>query len=204
MPMRGIAAGKTRLARVLDPLERMRLNRRLLGNTLAAIAATRLDPRRCIVVSGCARTLAMARAAGMRTLVEPRPRAGLNAAIRGGIAHARRRGARRFLVLPADLPLLNAADLARLAMRHTPGTRLKIVPDRADSGTNALLVERRAAITLRFGDASLLGHRRSSAVAPWSITVCRIPSLALDLDMPEDLEYWRALRAASPRRYRMV
>ena len=38
VPMRGIARGKSRLAEALDPIERDRLNRRLLGRTLQVIA----------------------------------------------------------------------------------------------------------------------------------------------------------------------
>ncbi|MGH8663161.1 MAG: hypothetical protein ACREUX_02730, partial [Burkholderiales bacterium] len=34
LPVRGEAAGKSRLAAVLDPIERMRLNRKLLRRTL--------------------------------------------------------------------------------------------------------------------------------------------------------------------------
>src|SRR5690606_6611138 len=100
-------------APALDGAARRRLNRALLERTLAAIAAWQGGLARCVVVSACARSLLGARRRGAVALREPAPRRGLNRAAALGRKLARRQGARRVLVLPADLPQLSRSALRR-------------------------------------------------------------------------------------------
>lgn len=183
--MRGIGAGKTRLAAMLDNTERARLNRQLLVRTVAVIAGSGIPTRQCVVVSGCARALRIAGDAGISTLREPRPRRGLNAAVRHAVDTARRQGARRILILPADLPLLSRRVVGRLVIRRWDGRRLTLAPDRAGEGTNALLLARRGISDFFFGADSFSKH--CALVTPAALSVCRIPELMLDIDTAADL-----------------
>jgi 2-phospho-L-lactate guanylyltransferase len=73
-----------------------------------------------------------------------------------------------------------------LSRHHEPPTVL-IVPDRHGTGTNALLLQPPDAMKPSFGPGSHdRHHRHASAIGITAHTV-EVPSLALDLDTPEDL-----------------
>ena len=92
-------------------------------------------------------------------------------------------GQDRVLVIHADLPLLNAADVdALLAEASRAGAA--IAPDRAGTGTNALALVAPAAVKTAFGVDSFALHK---AMFPAAAIIKR-PGLALDIDFPEDLD----------------
>ena len=92
------------------------------------------------------------------------------------------------LLVPGDTPMLDAAEVDRLLVEsEAAGTGLAIVPDRHDSGTNALLIAPPSAITPSFGPGSLQRHRHAAEAADLSHVVEALPSLVLDVDTPEDL-----------------
>jgi 2-phospho-L-lactate guanylyltransferase len=191
VPVRGFGRGKSRLATVLDPLGRARLNRQLLRHSLVVIARALGGLQRCIVVSPCARSLQMATAAGALALPEWRPRGGLNAAVEQAVGHAALRGAGRVLILPSDLPLLSARALGDLVRRAKPPVQVVIAPDRARTGTNALLLRVSARFGFCFGPESFDRHREAAQAHGWRLAVCDVPALAADLDTPEHLAAWR-------------
>src|SRR5205814_1389728 len=78
---------------------------------------------------------------------------------------AAQRGCDALLVLPADVPLVTARDVEALLELAEPGRGVALCPDRAGSGTNALLRRPPAAIPARFGPHSLARHRRTAALA---------------------------------------
>jgi 2-phospho-L-lactate guanylyltransferase len=187
LPVRGESTGKSRLASVLDPIERMRLNRKLLRRTLDVIEAWQGSLRQCLLVSPCARTQAVAQARGASVLEEPMPGRGLNRAVALGVRRAKRLGARRVLILPGDLVLLDAAALRALARHAGWGARAAIARDRAGSGTNALLLPADAHFRFAFGPDSFERHRRSMRLRGWDVAVCDEPRLCFDLDTAADL-----------------
>ena len=192
LPVRGIARGKRRLAEVLEPGERARLNAKLLRHTLHVLRASLGSLERCICVSPCTRALTLARRLGAQALREPSPGRGLNRAIGYALRLAVRAGARRTLILPADLPLLSREAAAGLALVRTD-TRLTIASDRAGTGTNALLSRVPARCPLHFGPESFFLHRQAARARGWNVATCSVPQLTFDLDTPEDLAAWRAL-----------
>jgi 2-phospho-L-lactate guanylyltransferase len=204
LPVSGIDRGKTRLAPVLGQIERARLNRWLLEHTLRVIAAWRGGLGRCIVVSGCARTLRLARAAGAIALREPQPRRGLNHAIAHAVRRALRCGARRVLILPCDLPALTATALDALIARSRPDARVVIAPDRDGTGTNALFLGVRARFAFTYGPGSFERHLAAARSRGWVAAVCARPELTLDLDTPHDLAAWEGAAAARRPLPRMV
>jgi 2-phospho-L-lactate guanylyltransferase len=104
---------------------------------------------------------------------------GLNAELEAARVRAGETG---LLILHADLPLLEPADIdALIGAAEAQG--VAIAPDRHGSGTNALALLPGAPIAFRFGPDSFRLHR---AQAPDSMVVER-QGLALDLDTPGDL-----------------
>ena len=191
VPLRGLAAGKSRLAAVLNSAERAALNRALLERTLAVVGAWSGAPQRTIVVSPCPRTRALARNAGATAVREGSRAAGLNRAVRLGVAHAAALGATHVLVLPCDLPHLSAAALRALADVSPHRNRVVLAPDKAGTGTNALLVGVRTGFGFAFGPASLMAHQAAAGRAGLRVSLVQRHELQLDLDTPADLSRWR-------------
>jgi len=186
LPQRGLARGKSRLAGVLDAAARHELNRWLLERTLGVVAHWLGDTRRCVVVSPDAATLATAHAYGATASRDAG--AGLNAAVGQGAAYAAARGARKWLILPCDLPLLDRAALSAMAVRKTAGTAV-IAPDRHGTGTNGLLVNAVERI-FAFGANSVKRHTADFAARGEQVCLYHRPELAFDLDTAEDLAHW--------------
>jgi 2-phospho-L-lactate guanylyltransferase len=100
----------------------------------------------------------------------------------------------RLLMIAGDLPLVSSTALQQLlasADQHDkPG--VVIVPDRHGLGTNALLCTPPEVIAPCFGNNSYQQHLRAAEAAGVSARVFHHAALALDLDVPDDLEYLRA------------
>jgi 2-phospho-L-lactate guanylyltransferase len=104
-----------------------------------------------------------------------------------GITEALEAGADRVLLVPGDCPLLDPAELDRLAARPARGRCALIVPDRHGTGTNALLLTPPRALTPSFGPGSCVRHQELAGHQDTTAEVVEVPSLALDVDTPEDL-----------------
>lgn len=188
VPHRGLMAGKSRLGAVLDDDSRADLNRWLLLRTLKVIHDGLPDAHRCLVVSPCSATLALARDAGAATLAETAT--GLNPALAQAAGHAVGDGARALLVLPSDLPRLDAAALQALSAMAETGAGAVIAPDRHGSGSNALWVSA-PVYRFAFGENSLAKHRALACEQGLRVMLCRHAALAFDLDTPEDFYEWQ-------------
>jgi 2-phospho-L-lactate guanylyltransferase len=115
IPAKPYAESKTRLAPILSPEERAALSHRLLLRTVR-LARKGIGP--VVVVSRDETLLEEVQAEGAWGLVEETP--GLNPALAQAARFAVDRGAAGVLVLPADLPLLTAADLEAIMAYIAP------------------------------------------------------------------------------------
>jgi 2-phospho-L-lactate guanylyltransferase len=100
---------------------------------------------------------------------------------------ARQYGVSAVLVLPADLPLLAREDLQSLIAHAQNPPVVAIAPDRHQQGTNALLIAPPGLIEYEFGPGSFARHVAQARAAGARVEICLLPSLALDLDAPDDL-----------------
>jgi 2-phospho-L-lactate/phosphoenolpyruvate guanylyltransferase len=99
------------------------------------------------------------------------------------------------LILPADLPLLTKDDVLALIDSATKPPVVVIAPDRHKKGTNALLMVPPGLIDYEFGEDSFQKHSQLAKQVKARLEVVELPSLGLDVDMPEDLEMVRKLEA---------
>ena len=189
MPHRGVNAGKSRLATVLDDLARARLNRWLLARTLSTVGDWLGEAQRCVVISPCEVTLALARKAGAVALPERVSTVGLNDALLQAAAYAADMGAQRLLILPCDLPRLDVAALQALEAVPASGNDVVIAPDRHYEGTNAMLVDATERL-FSFGAGSYARHIAQGNMCGARTTACVQATLAFDLDTAEDLAAW--------------
>ena len=112
-----------------------------------------------------------------------------------GIVRAKALGAHCVALLPGDCPLLDASELDGALGRMAAG-RVSVVPDRHGTGTNGLVMAPADAIGPAFGPGNLERHLDRATRAGWIASLEALPSLALDLDTPDDLDALRAVLAA--------
>jgi 2-phospho-L-lactate/phosphoenolpyruvate guanylyltransferase len=186
IPVKPLRRGKSRLAGVLSEDERALLNYTMLGNTLKAVS-TVSEIDQVLVVSRDPAALALAREHGARTVQEDgNPE--LNTALHRATLVAKAYGARGVIILPADLPLINPKDIREFIGYSGNPPEIIIAPDRRSEGTNALLVSPTGVIEYCFGKDSFRCHSQRAQKIGAKLVVCKIESLALDLDLPEDLD----------------
>ncbi|GAB4418185.1 MAG: hypothetical protein Kow002_05000 [Anaerolineales bacterium] len=191
VPVKPLRRGKSRLAGTLSEDERTELNRLLLEHTLQTLSELK-EIEHILVVSRDPAALALARDHGARTVRENgAPQ--LNTALERATVVAQVYATRGVLVLPADLPLLTREDILALLERATDPPVVVIAPDRRQEGTNALLISPAGLIDYDFGGASYQRHCQRAKEAGARLEVVTLPSLGLDLDLPEDLEMVRDL-----------
>jgi 2-phospho-L-lactate guanylyltransferase len=195
IPVKPLRRGKSRLAGALSEDEREQLNKSLLEHTLETLTNLK-ELEQVLVVSRDPHALTIARNHGARTVQEDgQPH--LNTALQRATVIAKVYATRGVLVLPADLPLLNREDVLTLLDRAAQPPVVVIAPDRHRKGTNALLISPAGLIEYDFGDDSFQRHCERVQRAGARLEVVDLPSLGLDLDLPEDLELIRKLGAVS-------
>ena len=195
IPVKPLRRGKSRLAGTLSEDEREQLNKSLLEHTLDTLTNLK-EIEQVLVVSRDPHALTIARNHGARTVQEDgQPH--LNTALQRATVVAKVYATRGVLVLPADLPLLSRQDVLILLDKASQPPVVVIAPDRHRKGTNALLMLPAGLIEYDFGDDSFQRHCERARRAGARLEVVELPSLGLDLDLPEDLELIRKLDAAS-------
>lgn len=191
VPVKPLRRGKSRLAGTLSEDERTELNRNLLQNTLKTLSNIR-ELEEVLVISRDPAALTIARNYGARTVREDgQPE--LNTALKRATVVAQVYATRGVLVLPADLPLISREDVETLIERASNPPVVVIAPDRHEKGTNALLISPSGLIEYDFGINSFQRHCERVRQAGARLEIVNLPSLGLDLDLPEDLELIRKM-----------
>ncbi len=185
LPVKSFIGAKQRLQQLLTPGPRRALAEAMFSDVLVAL---RRSPAvdEVLVVTG---DLAAQRIAGGHgaTVLDDHDE-GHNAAAAAGIRYALETGAERALLIPGDCPLLNPAELDQLLARPTEPESVLIVPDRHGTGTNALLLTPPDSLVPAFGPGSCERHAAHAEAGGVAHEVVEVPSLALDIDTPEDLQ----------------
>jgi 2-phospho-L-lactate/phosphoenolpyruvate guanylyltransferase len=194
IPVKPFVRAKSRLADVLDAKAREALAENMFRHSLGVVKQSALLAG-CTVVSRDTRVLAIAREYKAFTVKEEGAPE-LNAALARASEVARLQSADAVLVLPADLPLHTAQDIDEMI---TLGRRyhvtVVIAPDRKDEGTNAMLMTPPNLIPFSYGPNSFQRHVELAKATKATVQIHRSARLALDLDTPEDLDYYKQLVA---------
>ncbi len=186
VPVKPLRRGKSRLAGVLTEEERLDLNSQLLIHTVDTLSEIP-EIEQILVVSRDQAALALARAHGART-VQENGAPELNVALTRATIVAKRYATRGVLIIPSDLPMISKEDVyAMLELVKDPPV-VVVAPDRKKEGTNALLVCPVGLIEYDYGPNSFERHCQGANQAGARLEICELSSLALDMDVPEDLE----------------
>jgi len=192
VPVKPLRRGKSRLAGALSADERAELNLSLLNHTLKVLSGVK-ELEEVLIVSRDTEALKIAHQYGARTVREDgQPH--LNTALTRATIMARVLATRGVLILPADLPLISQDDVLTLISKAIDPPVVVIAPDRHGKGTNALLSLPAGLIDYDFGENSFDKHCEQAKRAGARLEIVDLPSLGLDLDLPEDLEIVRELQ----------
>lgn len=186
VPVKDTRHSKQRLIGRLEASQRQALALVMLEDVLAAIAPARARAR-CAVVTTDPDARAMAEGHGMRVLTE-----GAGDGHTGAVTAAARvlaaEGATGFLTLPGDIPRVTTSEVDALLAAHRGAPAFTIAPSHDEQGSNAIACSPPGAVPLRFGSDSYFPHLAAARRVGIEPTILHLPGIAMDIDMPEDLE----------------
>ena len=191
VPVKRFARAKARLAGLLDVQEREQLARIMLEDVLTSLR--KLEALTGIlVVTGDDNAKEIANAHGA-CLVDDSLENGPNAAIRLALPVLREAGADAMIVVPADVPHLDADELLPI-IRTLSGQSIALVCAARDGGTNLFGCSPVDLIEPCFGADSFARHIDAANRASIEPRVFTCSSLAYDIDRPQDvLEFGTSL-----------
>jgi 2-phospho-L-lactate guanylyltransferase len=183
LPVKNLAKAKQRLASVLDQAARTELAQAMLTDVVAAIASFAGDEVVLITSDPFALELA-----GHYRFEVLRDEANTSEtdAIEMATRVCEARGSTSTLVIPGDIPLIDASDI-RAIYEASPKTGSVLVPSTDKRGTNAVLRRPASLFALRFGNDSFMPHLAAAIATNKSCVVLSLPRIGLDIDTPEDL-----------------
>jgi 2-phospho-L-lactate guanylyltransferase len=194
VPVKDLWGTKSRLKPILDPGARAGLTLYMMGRVVSALKEAGVE--NVCVVSPDRVVLNHARERGAEPLQQESR--GLNPALEEGRRWAMDRGGSVLLVLPADLPLLDAQDVRAVLEEEGEPPSVTISPDGAHAGTNALLLRPPDALPFAFGLGSYEAHQRAARERGLDVRVLERPHLSFDLDTAEDLARLEEKEARRP------
>ncbi len=186
VPVKDLRGTKSRLAPVLDPAARAGLTLYMMGRVVSRALEAGVDA--VGVVSPDPIVLDEAVRRGATPLLQKSR--GLNPALEEGRLWATKNGASALLVLPADLPLIEAEDVGAV-LAESAGAPVVVAPDGARSGTNALLLRPPDVLPFLFGPDSFEAHLQAARDRGAGARVCENGHLSFDLDTAGDLARYR-------------
>ena len=192
IPVKPLKNAKSRLSPVLSPDQRFELAQAMLRHILSVTTAIQ-QVAGVLVISRDTKALAIAREMGAKTLQEGAG-SNLNPALTRATMVVKSWRADAVLILPADLPFINAEDILGL-IQLAVDRSIVIATDQARDGTNALLVRPPAAIEFAYGSGSFARHIRRAQGAGLRAFTYESDRLALDIDLPDDLETYQRILA---------
>lgn len=196
VPVKNLSLAKQRLAEVLDQPARTKLAQAMLEDVLAALNNWKTErdsaiPEVALVTSD---PFAVKLAGEYRFEVIPDPdNPGETGAIEMATRRCLERGIEWTLVIPGDIPLIQAWELNEI-LKHAPEEGSVLVPAGDGRGTNAAFRRPADLFPLRFGSDSFKPHHAAAQAGGKPCVVLSLPGIAVDVDNPEDLQQLISLR----------
>jgi 2-phospho-L-lactate guanylyltransferase len=185
VPVKNLSTAKQRLAAVLDQPRRTELAQAMLHDVVATLVGWPQRPA-CALVTSDPFALELAQQYEFEIIPDP-----TNPGETGAIEMATRlcvsRGIDSTLVIPADIPLIQASELDHI-LAQAPAEGSVLAPAADGRGTNAAFRRPANLFPLRFGNDSFKPHLAAARATGKPCVVLQLPSLALDVDNPEDLQ----------------
>jgi 2-phospho-L-lactate guanylyltransferase len=185
IPVKNLSSAKQRLASVLPQAARTELAQAMLHDVVAAIAAWPGRPD-CALVTSDPFAIELAHKVNFEIIPDP-ANPGETVAIEMATSICVSRGADFTLVIPADIPLIEAVELRQI-LEAAPAEGSVLAPAGDGRGTNAAFRRPANLFPLRFGNDSFKPHYTAAQATGKPCVVLQLPGIAVDVDNPEDLE----------------
>jgi len=190
IPVKNLSSAKQRLSAVLDQPSRTALAQAMLHDVLDTLHNWKNRPPVAVVTSD---PYAVKLAAEYEFEVIPDPaNPGETGAIEMATQICVERGADSTLVIPADIPLIQAWELEEI-LKHAPSEGSVLVPTADGRGTNAAFRRPANLFPLRFGNDSFKPHHAAAQATGKPCVVLNLPGIAVDIDNPSDLQELAAM-----------
>lgn len=200
IPVKNLSSAKQRLASLLDQPARTALAQAMLHDVISAIAAWAKRPA-CALVTSDPFAVELAQQYNFEIIPDPL-NPGETVAIEMATEICVARGVAGTLVLPADIPLIQASELAQI-FDQAPAEGSVLVPAADGRGTNAAFRRPSSLFPLRFGNDSFNPHLAAAQATGRPCVILRLPGIAVDIDNPEDLEQLR-MRPGNTRSQQLI
>jgi 2-phospho-L-lactate guanylyltransferase len=184
IPVKDLANAKQRLASILDQPSRTELAHTMLLDVFEALHSWQDRPEVGIVTSD---PYALDLAARFHFTVIPDP-ANISEtdAIEMATRYCETRGVESTLVIPGDIPLIQASELQTI-LEAAPEEGSVLVPAADGRGTNAAFRRPAGLFPLRFGNDSFKPHFAAAKATNKPCVVLSFAGIGLDVDNPSDL-----------------
>ena len=169
---------------MLDQPARTELAQAMLHDVVTAIASWERRPA-CALVTSDPFAVDLANKFGFEVIPDS-ANPGETGAIEMATSLCVKRGIENTLVIPADIPLIEARELEQV-FSQAPDAGSVLVPAADGRGTNAAFRCPANLFPLRFGNDSFKPHLAAARATGKTCTVLQLSSIALDVDNPEDL-----------------
>ena len=193
VPVKNLSAAKQRLAAVLDQPARTKLAQAMLYDVLTTLHHWTTGEKRppVAVVSSDPYAVELASEYGFEVIPDP-DNPGETGAIELATRLCVERGIDSTLVIPADIPLIEAWELEEI-LEHAPAVGSVLVPAADGRGTNAAFRRPANLFPLRFGNDSFKPHHAAAQATGKPCVILNLPGIAVDVDNPSDLQQLVAL-----------
>jgi 2-phospho-L-lactate guanylyltransferase len=185
IPVKNLSAAKQRLAALLDQPARTELAQAMLQDVVSALAGWKERPA-CALVTGDPFALELARQYDFEIIPDP-ANPGETGAIEMATQICVERGVDSTLVIPADIPLIEARELEQV-LQQAPEEGSVLAPAADGRGTNAAFRRPANLFPLRFGNDSFKPHLAAARATGKPCVVLQLPGIAVDVDNPEELQ----------------
>jgi len=190
VPVKDLSWAKERLSSVLSQEKRTLLAYAMLEDVLTALKGSKLLDRIVIVTMD---EEAMSIASGLEIdVISETEQNGESASVDYGSSVCMDMGAQTVLVVPGDAPLITSEDIDTVLERVKEYPSVILVPATGEMGTNAIVRTPPNAIPSRFGEDSFRKHINEAAKRHIPYEKVVIPTIALDIDCPDDLRAFAA------------
>jgi 2-phospho-L-lactate/phosphoenolpyruvate guanylyltransferase len=192
IPVKPLRLAKSRLADVLTPEGRQEMAEAMLRHVLTTVTSVP-EVTGVLVISRDTQALALARDYGAKTIQESGTPE-LNTALMRASSVVASWRTEAILVLPADLPLIAAQDVAEIIrMGQQPHPTVVLATDRNKDGTNALLIRPPGLIDYAYGEGSFQRHAVLARDAGAEVMIYESDRLLQDIDLPEDINNYQRM-----------
>ena len=185
IPVKELSTAMSRLGDILKQDDKIALSLAMLEDVVELVSGiSGISPLVIVTRDPCA--AAIADKYGIEVIQEPLNVRGEGPAVDYGADTLTRRGVDRLLVIPSDIPQVEASDIEAI-LAVDAGVPSVVIAPAHDGGTNAMFRKPPTSIPSRFGPNSLALHLQEAKTKGVDARIIELNSLYVDVDTPEDL-----------------